>query len=322
MFFFLQPCSVTSKTNTDLFFVVSCRVSSEKPDERERVLRHHLSSLKEDASWCSRATNAILLRHAQFAYLMARRIDGASKSWLKGLRYGTDTTKLANDIAAASRSLLQHVAQMRTDLAAFVDALEKMELKKKKKRATAKRRILGWLRYLFDALARIFALGSFISPLLHSVAPGAGLIAPAASTLWKAAAAFCGAAEGTYVPLLECATPHRSGREESNLLVIEPPLFLDVEMQEGKESESIESVLLFLKETVPKEAQTAQKRLARFDEALVVMGLEAHMKTGRRVTLLGPDLAAIAQEWSDVAKQYQSMLPDDDDDDENPDSAP
>jgi hypothetical protein len=81
-------------------------------------------------------------------------------------------------------------------------------------------------------------------------------------------------------------------------------------MNERKESESIKSVILFLKETVPKEAQEAQKRLAQFNEALAVMNLEAHMKTGRRVTLLGPNLAAIAQEWSDVAKLYQSMLPD------------
>jgi hypothetical protein len=96
------------------------------------------------------------------------------------------------------------------------------------------------------------------------------------------------------------------------------PLFY-IEMHEGKESEGIESVLQFLKETVPKEAHTAQKRLARFDEALVVMGLEARMKTGRRVALRGPDSAAIAQEWTNVAKQYQSMLPDDDDDSEDSD---
>jgi hypothetical protein len=84
-------------------------------------------------------------------------------------------------------------------------------------------------------------------------------------------------------------------------------------MHARKESEGIESVLRFLKETVPKEAQTAQKRLARFDEALVVMGLEARMKTGRRVALRGHDSAAIAQEWANIAKQYQSMLPDDED---------
>jgi hypothetical protein len=172
------------------------RISSEKPDdERERSLRHYLASLREDSSWCSRATNAILLCHAQFAYLMARRIDGASKSWLKGLRYGTDTTKLANDLARASRSLSRHVAQMQSDLAAFVTALEKTEVRK---RPPVARRILRWLKDLSDALASIFALGSFASPFLHSVAPGVGVIAPAASALWKAAAAFCGVASGTF----------------------------------------------------------------------------------------------------------------------------
>jgi hypothetical protein len=81
-------------------------------------------------------------------------------------------------------------------------------------------------------------------------------------------------------------------------------------MQDKKQSENIKFVLLYLK-SVPTEAQEAQKRLAKFDEALLVMNLEAHMKTGRRVALLGPNLPAIAQEWSNVAKLYQSMLPDD-----------
>ncbi|KAI0299426.1 hypothetical protein B0F90DRAFT_1668714 [Multifurca ochricompacta] len=257
------------------------RVSFKKSEERERVLRHHLSLLREDVSWCSNAADAILLCHARFAYLMAQRIDDASRSWLKGLKYGSDTTRLANDINKASRALSQHITQMQGNLSMFVSALEKLEVRKK--RSTA-RRILGWLKYLFNALASIFALGSFVSPFLHSVAPGLSMIAPAASTLWKAAAAFCGTAS---------------------------------EIREGKESESIDSVLLFLKETVPREAQTAQKSLARFDEALVVMGLEARMKTGRRVVLRGPDLAIVAEEWRKVAKQYQSMLPDEEEEDVN-----
>jgi hypothetical protein len=81
----------------------------------------------------------------------------------------------------------------------------------------------------------------------------------------------------------------------------------DAETHEGKQSENIESVLQFLKETVPKEAQKAQKSLARFDEALLVMDVEARMKTGRRVVLRGPDLIAVVQEWKEVAKQYQSI---------------
>ena len=92
--------------------------------------------------------------------------------------------------------------------------------------------------------------------------------------------------------------------------------FLDVEKCDGKGPEDTESVLLFLKETVPREARNAQQALARFDEALLIMGLEGHMiKTGRRVALSGPDSAAIAEEWIKVARQYRSMLPPDD---ENP----
>ena len=41
------------------------------------------------------------------------------------------------------------------------------------------------------------------------------------------------------------------------------------------------------------------------------MGLEEYMTAGRHLGLSRPDSAAIAQEWCDVAKRYQSMLPDD-----------
>ena len=128
--------------------------------------------------------------------MMARRIDGASKSWFKGLECDTNTTRLANDIAMASRSLSQNVVKLQSDLASFVSDLEKIEAKKKQSTA---RRILGWLKHLFNALAGIFALGSFIAPFLHSVAPGVGLVLPVASTLWKAAAEFCGMAAGTFL---------------------------------------------------------------------------------------------------------------------------
>jgi hypothetical protein len=67
----------------------------------------------------------------------------------------------------------------------------------------------------------------------------------------------------------------------------------------------------FLEHIVPREAQIAQKKLERFHEALDIMGLERHMRQGRRVTLYGPDPAAVAEEWRDVAEQYQSVLPDD-----------
>jgi len=72
-------------------------------------------------------------------------------------------------------------------------------------------------------------------------------------------------------------------------------------------------VLLFLKKTIPKEARGAQQTLAEFDAALVFMGLEEHMTTSRLLAFSRPDSAAIAQEWRDVAKRYQSVLPDDGD---------
>ncbi|KAH9159502.1 hypothetical protein EDB89DRAFT_2083628 [Lactarius sanguifluus] len=242
------------------------KLRAKKFEERVRVLRHHLTLLREDVGHCSRVTDAILLCHAQFAYLMAQRIDDASRSRRKGLKYDQDTTRLANDINQASRLLSQHVAHMQGNLKSFVSALEKMEVQKK----TTARRILRWLKYLFNALASIFALGSIMSIFLDPVAPGVSLIAPAASTLSKTVAAFCGQAS-------------------------------------RKESESIESMLLFLKHIVPNEVHTAQKSLARFDEALLMMGLEARMKTGRRVALRGPnpDLTTVAQEWREIARQYQ-----------------
>ena len=114
--------------------------SQHKPEERELALRHHLDLLREDVSWCSRETDEILLCHAQFAYVTAQRIDNASKSWLKGLKYGSDTTRLANDISQASRSLSKHVTQMQGNLRSFVSTLEKMEVGKK---TSAARRVLG-----------------------------------------------------------------------------------------------------------------------------------------------------------------------------------
>ena len=179
-----------------------CRISSKKPDERERKVRHHIALLRESASWCSEATNEILRCHVHFAHMMALRIDSASKSWFKGLVSDTDTTRLADDIARASRSLSQHVVELQSNLASFVSDLEKMEVKKKQ---SIGRRILGWLKHMFNALAGVFALGSFIAPLLHSVAPGVGFVLPAASVLWKAAAEFCGMAAGTFLRMYTSA---------------------------------------------------------------------------------------------------------------------
>ena len=63
-----------------------------------------------------------------------------------------------------------------------------------------------------------------------------------------------------------------------------------------------------------KEVKNAQEKPNEFDEALYTMGLESHMMPGgRRVTLYGPELAVVAEEWRDLARQCQSMLPDDED---------
>jgi hypothetical protein len=176
--------------------ITDCRVPSHKPKERELELRHYLGHLKKDVSLCSRATDEILHCHAQFAYLTAQRIDDASKSCFKRLKYGPDTTKLASDIGRASHSLSQHVMQMQDNLRSFVSALEKMGVRKK--RSTA-RRIWRWLKHLFNALANIFAFVSVVSPFLVAVGPGAVPIASAASALSKATADFCSEESGAFL---------------------------------------------------------------------------------------------------------------------------
>ena len=125
---------------------------------------------------------------------MAGQIDDASKSCSKGLDCGTDTRRLANVIATASRSLSQSVVKMKGDLNSFVSYLENMQVKKEQSTAQW---ILGWLKLFFNALAGIFALGTFIAPFLRSVAPGMDVIAPVASALCIAAAELCKTAAGT-----------------------------------------------------------------------------------------------------------------------------
>ncbi|KAF8497558.1 hypothetical protein F5888DRAFT_297648 [Russula emetica] len=254
---------------------------SEKPDERERLLRFHLGLLKEDAGWCSNATNVILQYHVRFASLMAQRIEDASNSQYNFTYDDSETTRLANDIREAADSLSIYVTEMKSDLDSFVSFLEEVQVTMEMEPSLAEK-ILGWLKYLFKAIARILA--SVCPPisalLLHSAEPKVQKSAFFVSTLGEAAATF---------------------------------FTVDPEPQEGKESENLDSVILFLKRIVPREAQTAQKKLERFDEALYIMGLESRMRAGRRVTLYGPDPAAVAKEWRDVAKQYQSVLPDDED---------
>jgi hypothetical protein len=185
--------------------------SSKKPDKREQLLRFYLEDLKEEAGRCSNATNAILKCHVQFASLMAQRIDDASKSRYK-LKYdSSETTRLANDISKASRSLSIHVTKMKDSLDKFVSVLENVQVTVKKQRSLAKR-ILGWLKSLFKAIAWVFATlcDPFSALLLHSAEPTLQVLAFAASTLGKAAAKFCAADSGA---LLEHITPPLQGQK-------------------------------------------------------------------------------------------------------------
>jgi hypothetical protein len=79
----------------------------------------------------------------------------------------------------------------------------------------------------------------------------------------------------------------------------------DAEPKEEKVSESFDSVIRFLKEIVPNEARNAQTKLELSDKALAIM---ERMRAGQLVALSGLDAAAVAEEWRDVAKQYQSAL--------------
>jgi hypothetical protein len=172
----------------------------------------------------------------------------------------------------------------------------------KKERSLAER-ILGWLKSLFNAITRFFATyHPYISPLLFLRAePEVQMTGFAVSTLGQAAEIFCAMDSGAFLEHLFLPCRDRSDQH------------FDAEPQEGKEFESFDSVILFLKEIVPRELQLVHEKLERFDEALYVMGLESLMRGGRPVILYGPDPAAVAEEWRDLAKKYQSVLPDDED---------
>ena len=118
--------------------------------------------------------------------LMAQRIDDASSSRFTGLNYDvSETSRLSSDINRASRELSLYVTNMQRNLTLLVPALEKIGVSVKKEERTLAGRILGWLKSLFKALARIFVtFGPIISPFLHCVAPGVSGIAPLTSTLW------------------------------------------------------------------------------------------------------------------------------------------
>ena len=155
------------------------RVSSEKPDERGGNVRQRLDWLKESVNWCSAATNDIVLCHAHFAYLMARRINCATD-------LDQFIRELAKDMATASSSLSKKMGDMKSDLAGLVSALEKIEVKKNQ---STTQRILGWLEGFLEVLVKVFSCGPFIVPF---VPPQVGLgmiqIVPSLSNLCREAA--------------------------------------------------------------------------------------------------------------------------------------
>jgi hypothetical protein len=177
---------------------------TEKPDERERLLRFYLGLLKEEAGWCSNATNEILQCHVRFASLMAQRIDDASKSQYNLTYDDSETTRLAKDISEASRSLSINVSKMMCNLGSFVSVLEEAQVTVKKEPSLVER-ILGWLKYLFKVIARILAtVCPPIPALLPSAKPKAQKSGPPASTLREAAAKFCTADPGVFLVHIAC----------------------------------------------------------------------------------------------------------------------
>jgi hypothetical protein len=169
---------------------------SRKPDEREQPLRSYVGRPKTHAGLCSNATNEILRRHVRFASLMAQRIDDASKSQYN-LKYDdSETTRLANDISEASRSLSINVSEMMHNLDSFVSALEEVQVAVKKEPLLAEQ-ILGWLKYLFKAIASILAtVCPPVPALLPSPEPKRQI---PVSTLAEGAATFCAADPGAFL---------------------------------------------------------------------------------------------------------------------------
>lgn len=176
-------------------------INSKKLDERVQLLGFYLGRLRADAMRCSSATHAILRYHAQFAKLMAQRIDDASNSRFIGLNYDiSETSRLANEIRQASKELSKDVMRMRENLTSFVSALEEIEVTERKEEQTLAGWIWGWLKSLFKALVRIFiTLGPIVSPFLHCVAPGVSGFVSVTSTLSMAASTFCGSASGAFL---------------------------------------------------------------------------------------------------------------------------
>jgi hypothetical protein len=79
----------------------------------------------------------------------------------------------------------------------------------------------------------------------------------------------------------------------------------DEEPKDGKVSESFDSVISFLKGTIPNEAEAVQEKLKLSDEAIKIM---ERIRTVEQVALRDSNASAMAEEWRDVANQYQAAL--------------
>jgi len=127
--------------------------------------------------------------------------DDASKSRYNFKYDVSETTRIANDIRAASRSLSVNVTNMTYSLESFVSALEDVQVAVKERSLAEK--LLGWLKYLLKALLRavasiVAAVCSPIATLLSRVEPNPQYLASAVSTLRKAAAEFCRVDPGAF----------------------------------------------------------------------------------------------------------------------------
>jgi hypothetical protein len=69
--------------------------------------------------------------------------------------------------------------------------------------------------------------------------------------------------------------------------------------------ETLDPVIQFLEKIVPNEVQNAQTKIKKLNSHLEKM---ERMNLDRQVTLCGPNPAAVAQEWRNVAAQFQKAL--------------
>jgi hypothetical protein len=138
---------------------------------------------------------------------MAQQIDYTFKSqWNDNdtsksrynLKYDvSETTRIANDIREASRSLSVNVTDMTFNLDSFVSALEEVQVAVKEQSLAEK--FLGWLKYLLKAVVSIVAaVCSPIATLLSRVGPKSRYLTSAVSTLRRAAAEFCRVDPGAF----------------------------------------------------------------------------------------------------------------------------